>query len=543
MNRFHLHHRDSIRFGYGCFDRLILRGAVLPFQSPKRSGTIYWFLRTFRGARQISRSYLAGIASEYHDWVSRFAQQQGLTILEPDRDAANRNRRRAELVEPYFQQLGARDGVAVILKAREPERIVCHYARNGKISIEWRHVYQYYFYLHDPCCGRMFLRICPYFPCNITVWLNGHNWLARQLQHEGIAFEKLNNLFVNCAQPERLQELSDAFAPEDIIGPVDNWLARLLPYYTEADRQRGYRHQLYLTQVEYCHNLIFDKQAALERLFDRLMDANRGIGHPDKLAVVFARGRYRLHTHESETALRVTRLRLPVFSSSYRKTSIKQYASGGVGLRTESTTSQVQDLSLHKNIRNLPQVRQALRRANDRFQDVQQDILATYVDRGQLEQLRQPSVSPTGRRVPGLHVDDPRLLAVLQALLCFAYLVGRGCFRTKDLLADVRHALSDQGYSLSQLRYDLGKLRAKGLVWRCPGTQEYQLSQEGYRIGVYYLKLYRQLYAPIVAAIQEPVPRDNHVLNRRQTKLDRLYVAVDKALQDLAKHLGMPSAA
>jgi hypothetical protein len=542
MNRFHLHHRDSIRFGYSCFDRLILKGAVVPFQSPKRGGTICWFLRTYRQAREISRAYLAGIAGDYHQWVGRFAQEQGLTILEVDRDSSDPDTRRADLVEPYFEELGSRAGVAVILKAREPERIVCHYARSNQISIEPRLVNQYYFYLKDPQCGRMFLRICPYFPCNVTVWLNGHNWLACRLQQEGIAFEKLNNLFVDCAQPERLQELSDAFAPQDIVESVQAWITRLLPYYTEADRQRGYRHQLYLAQVEYCHNLIFDKRAALERLFDRLMDANRQIGHPDKLAVVFARDRFHLQTHEGETTLRMTQLRLPVFSSSYQKTSIKQYVSGAVGLRTESTSYQLRDLSLGKNIQNLPHVRQALHQANQRFQEVQQDILATYVDRGQLEQLRQPSVSPTGRRVPGLHLDDPRLLAVLQALLCFAYLVGKGCFRTKDLLKDVRHALQDEGYSLGQLRYDLSKLRGKGLVWRRPGTQAYQVSQEGYRIGVYYLKLYHQLYAPMVAAIQEPLAGDHRVLTHRQTKLDRLYVAVDKALQDLTTHLGIQAA-
>jgi hypothetical protein len=165
--------------------------------------------------------------------------------------------------------------------------------------------------------------------------------------------------------------------------------------------------------------------------------------------------------------------------------------------------------------------------------------LASYVDRGQLEQLRQPSVSATGRRVPGLHLDDPRLLAVLQAILCLAYLVGKGCFRTKDLLVDVRKALQKPDYTLSQLRYDLSKLRCKGLVVRRAGTQSYEVSSEGYRIGIYYLKLYQKMYAPLTAAIRDPVPADNLVLNHRQTKLDRLYVAVDKALHKLATYLGM----
>ena len=178
-------------------------------------------------------------------------------------------------------------------------------------------------------------------------------------------------------------------------------------------------------------------------------------------------------------------------------------------------------------------------RANERYLSVQQDILASYVDRGQLEQLRQPSVSSTGRRVPGLHIDDPRLMAVLQAMLCFAYLVGKGVFRTKNLLADVQRALGNQTYTLNQLRYDLSKLRGKGFVFRLAGTQCYQVSSEGYRIGIFHLKLYQQIYAPLTSAICDPVPADNQVLTNRQTRLDRLYVVVDKAVQKLASHLGM----
>jgi hypothetical protein len=383
----------------------------------------------------------------------------------------------------------------------------------------------------------MFLRICPYFPFNICVWLNGHNWLAQRLRLEGVAFEQRDNVFVDCAHPERLQQLSDAFAPADISTPVQAWLAQLLPFFSAAERQQGYRHQLFMTQMEYCHNLIFHQRAAVDRLFDRLMDVGRSLGRPDKLAIVFSRPRLKLDTRTGETLIKITKLRTPVLSSSFKSTSIKQYISNGVALRTESTSYQLQDVGIKKNLSNLPIVRKAFAAANQRYLDIQQDVLASYVDRGQLQQLRQPTVSTTGRRVPGLRVDDPRLLAVLQAITCFAYLAGRGCFRTRDLLIDVQKALGNPEYALGQLRYDLGKLRGKDLLVRLKGTQTYQLTSEGYRIALLYLKLYRRLYAPLTAAIRDPVRADNEVLTRRQTKLDRLYVAVDHALNRLADHL------
>ena len=536
MNRFEKHHQRDISFSYSCFDRMILNGCIPWFLYPDGASRMASFLLRQRQAPELNRAYLAKIARDYHQWLEGQAQQSGIVIVEPPKGI-----RREAWVEPYFQQLGNRHGIAVILKPREIERMAV--VTFKRLGFERRLVNVYYFYINDSTCGRMFLRICPYFPFSIQVWINGHNWLACRLRQEGIAYEKRDNLFVACAKPERLQELSDQFAPADIVQPVTRWLERLLPYFSAAEQERGYRHELYLTQIEYCHNLIFHKPAALERLFDRLMDANRGLGHPDKLAIIFARPCYQPDTRTGQVVLKMTKTRTPVLSGSYKSVGIKQYVSNGIGLRTESSCYQLKDLSLLKNVKNLPHVRKVMNRANQCCLDVQQDILTTYVDRGQLEQLRQPSVSPTGRRVPGLHIDDPRLLAVLQAVLCYAYLVGKGCFRTKDLLLDVQKTLAKPGYQLSQLRYDLSKLRGKGLLARLPGTQSYQLSSEGYRLGIFYLKLYQQVYAPLTAAITAPDPADHAILTRRQTKKDRLYTAVDEALQKLTDHLGIAIAA
>ena len=45
MNAFYEHHKDSIRFGYRCFDRLLLNGLIQPFQQPKRVIGFFNFYR------------------------------------------------------------------------------------------------------------------------------------------------------------------------------------------------------------------------------------------------------------------------------------------------------------------------------------------------------------------------------------------------------------------------------------------------------------------------------------------------------------------
>jgi hypothetical protein len=268
------------------------------------------------------------------------------------------------------------------------------------------------------------------------------------------------------------------------VAAVEPWLARWLAYFPPQERALGYRHRLFVAQAEYCHNLVFHRQAALDRLFSRLLDSNRAIGRPEKLAVIFGRPNFRADTRTGQTEVMVTRLKTTVLKTGFGGTSLGQYVKGRALLSTETTCHRLADLSLPKDIQNLPKLRQVLGGSNERYQDVQREVLASPIDRGQLERLRQPTVTAAGRRTPGLRLDDARLLAVLQALTGFAYLVGQGCFRTADLLGDAQRALDRPGDQLSQLRYDLAKVRGKGLARRLPGTQRYRLSGEGYRLAV-----------------------------------------------------------
>jgi hypothetical protein len=231
----------------------------------------------------------------------------------------------------------------------------------------------------------------------------------------------------------------------------------------------------------------------------------------------------------------------PVIRSEYKSSSIKQYVRDHLILRTETTSYHTPDLGVNKGVEHLPELRQTMAASNERYLEVQQDVLETFVDRGQLDQLRQASVSPSGRRTPGLKLDDPRLLAVLQALVCFALLAGRGRFRTTDLHQAAATALgkTTASYTLGQLRYDLAKLRVKGLVERIAGTQTYRLPSAGYRIAVLYLKLFHRIYAPLTAGILDPVPWDDRLPPERRASLDRLYVAVDRALNHLFESVGV----
>jgi hypothetical protein len=539
MNAFIEHHQPATRFDYSCFDRILLNGVIQVLQNP---ACVVGFLKEKRQADRVTPAYFRAISIDYHDFVQALAEQQHVEILMPPKGI-----RREEWVEPYYEQLQGQTGIAVILKARENARVAVSFPRQGDhVELLNRFVQQYYFYLQDRDFGRMFVRVCPYFPFSARICLNGHEWRAGRLREEGIAFEQCANAFLAWEAPARLQELADRFSAADIEACGHRWLAQLVPFFTDRERRhQGFGYRLFVSQVEYCTNLIFERRAALDRLHERLLDLNRSIGHPDKIAMIFGR-RITKHTDAGlKTQVLDHDLGLPVIRSESKSSSIKQYARDNLVLRTETTSYHTPDLGVNKGVEHLPELRETMAAANDRYLDVQQDVLETFVDRGQLERLRQPTVSTSGRRTPGLKLDDPRRLAVLQALTCFALLAGRGRFRSTDLHAKVAKGLGQTtaSYTLGQLRYDLGKLRGKGLVERVAGTQSYRLPSEGYRIAVLYLKLFHRIYAPLTAGIMEPVPWDDKVPPEGRALLDRLYAALDHDLNRLFETVGLRQAA
>jgi hypothetical protein len=213
-------------------------------------------------------------------------------------------------------------------------------------------------------------------------------------------------------------------------------------------------------------------------------------------------------------------------------------------IRTEAATNNVTDYGVKKAVENLPHLRKRLEQITALYQDVQQDILETFIDRGQLRQLSQPTVTANGKRIPGLKLDHPRQLALMHALVRFSHVAAGGTFTTAEIHGEVAAVLGlpESEYKLGSVRYELSKLRAKGLVERIPHSRRYRLLPEGYRICVVFLKLFERVYAPLVAGLLQPYTGDCRLAPERVTQLDKLYLAVTAALDHLVAAVGLKAA-
>jgi hypothetical protein len=538
MNTFYEHHHDSIRFAYRCFDRLLINGLIQPFQQPER---VVGFFNTYRQQYPVSKAVLTDIATQYQRWLIPHANKWGAPIVESPAG------RRDAFVEPYFRRAKP-DQVVVIVKGREPARILTAIGKDDRWHLQYarRWVVQYNFYLLDCEWGRLFVRLCPYFPFSARVCLNQHHWLAIRLRAERIRFRQESNAFLTCSDPARLQVLADSLTARDIDRCAQKWLRAFTPFFTPTERRTAScQHRLFFAQVEYADNLIFDRRTALDALGERLLDANRTIGQPTKLATIFGRKVTKRYRGKLETVIEDLDLPNPVIRSYYRDGSIKQYVRDHLMLRTEATSNNVADFGVPKSIEAVPQLREVMATVTDRYLTVQQDILETFVDRGQLRALAEPTHLPNGKRIPGLKLDHPRQLAVMHALVRFAHINAGDTFTMRDLHGPAAAALDlppDQ-YRLSSLRYDLSKLRAKRLVERVPHSRRYRLLPTGYRLCVLFLKLFERIYAPLTAGLLRPLAADAHLADQRRHQLDRLYQRIVADLDALWRAVGLRTAA
>ena len=144
-----------------------------------------------------------------------------------------------------------------------------------------------------------------------------------------------------------------------------------------------------------------------------------------------------------------------------------------------------------------------------------------------------------------LKLDHPRQLAVMHALVRFSNIAAGGRFTTADLYAPTLDTLglTASQYSLASFRYDLSKLRAKGLVEKVPRSRRYQLVGKGYSICVVFLKLFEKIYAPLTAGLMAPFRGDRILVEQKRCQLDRLYQNVCDDLDALLRAVGIKAAA
>ncbi len=258
-------------------------------------GQVVTLLTAHRGNPVPSPALFSKIGNRFVRDVKAFAEANDIPILrlsKPDR--SRWDDRKIDHVRPYVDAAEAegRFGVVAIVSTQEYQWVFGGRNRSetpGTVSFDFtkssRRVGTDYFYVLDREFGVGFIKICTSFPYPAKVWVNGHEWAKRQLDHAGIGYSALANGLAACDDPGQLAEICARFGPLDVQGFFDRWIDVVPTPFTPVDRAAGYWWELSMRQVEMSRTLVLDDPRRARRFFEALVADNIGIGRPEARGV------------------------------------------------------------------------------------------------------------------------------------------------------------------------------------------------------------------------------------------------------------------
>ena len=137
-------------------------------------------------------------------------------------------------------------------------------------------------------------------------------------------------------------------------------------------------------------------------------------------------------------------------------------------------------------------------------------------------------------KIPGIKIQDTRMMRLLEVLLHGGSQLGG--WRTAQSHEAIRTAfgLSADAYTLTQLRYDLRKMKGHGLLQRVDKHYAYCLTENGVRVSAMFVLFHKRICGPLANTLFHHKPRRSP---RPPVNIETAYHTADAAIQKLINQL------
>jgi hypothetical protein len=519
-------------FVYHCFDRIVIQGYLPLLTRPEH---IVHFFRDVHGQYPITPQVLAKRTNEYRAWVEAYARNHNIPLKKAEKGAS-----KEDCVQPHLQRMEGRNqhGVYFIFTSMEiGSTFRSLMPRFPTQDPDYRIIRRcpsrylhYYFYIRDPVLGPLAMCVGTYLPFQTSYYLNGHNFIAIELRHRGVAFRKEDNAFLSTSDPRALQAAADKLSASVIEKRLNYWSWLLGPKFSAQDREAVKLSRHYsINQIEYCRNFIFKRHFPIHKMFERSCELGLFRLAADKVAYLFGvrltkRLRGKLHSviEKLDHGHHVLRI--------YCKNLVgRMYEKFSTFLRVEVCVHRMKDLGLNKGLENLEPLRQKLVGITDRLAGFEAQSLNVHVDFPLFQRLAQP-VTSGKTKIAGIKIHDTRMIRLMEVLLHGGtQLNGWRAADTHQAILTT-FGLSADTYTLTQLRYDLRKMKAHGLLERHGGCYRYRLTDKGTPVALMFVLFHKRVCGPLANSLFHYRPNQTH---QPDSTIETAYHKADNAIQQL----------
>jgi hypothetical protein len=492
-------HLEDITAVLHCWDRLRFMGSVSLLQRPQ--GVMMWLFQLGVLLKNF-KAWSNALTAQLREHALALARSVGQPAVAYLRNASVR---KDEVARACAQARGIKEGLVGVWSALEP--CTTYYVRGDRAHRRLRLVrddgkcLHYYFYFLHPECGLLHVRLQSWLPFTVTVCLNGHEWLARQMDAQGLGYERLGNAFSWLENPAAAQALADAQLQCAWPALLEGLLVQCHPLRRVLCEPVHQAYYWSLKESEFSTDLLFRSEAALARLYPHLL--HYGIEQFGSREILRFLGK-RLPAEgcpanfhgEAQSTLRERPegMRIKHFVAG---NSVKMYDKEGRILRVETTINQPKAFRvfrestpagapawrpMRKGIADLHRRAEVSRAANERYLEAYAAVPLPRRTGEVADTIFRP-VRENGRRYRALQPWSPKDGPLLDLLNDGAWLLNG--FRNRDLrprLYPGHHSGKEDQRLAARVSRLLRLLRAHHLIKKLPKTHRYQVTQRGREI-------------------------------------------------------------
>jgi hypothetical protein len=489
MDIFLKEHAESILGVIEGFDRIIFKG-YLTSMFPDGAFGRYLYKRgvLLKDAGQFFESETETLIQH----AKTTAEQAGrpYRYLESAHTHASGQSKEA-MAQAIAEQDGITEGLVCIFSVLEP---CVSFAVVGNRKTQRREVVRrnrrclhLYWYLIDPVFGWMHVRIQTWAPYSTQIYVNGREWMCRQLQHEGTAFERSDNKIIWTSDFEATAKLTEKFKHTDWPNFLIRQVAMVNPLLPAIAAAGFDGYWFGIDQAERATDILFKSRGDLERIHADLVNAAIiGFGATDVMRFL---GRKPHHAFTGEVVIdskkrpEGCRIKFRI-----RRNSIKLYDHLNV-LRIETTLNNPSEFKLltssenaagkvvcrwcpmRKGVSNFWRYAEVGQGANSRLIDALANAPLKGNASEALDRLCR-SQSKAGQHIAAFNPVTPENVALFKALLAGEFSING--FRNSDL--------QDKLYSTDPANPTEAKRRThrtSRLIAKVQNSRLYRLTKNG----------------------------------------------------------------
>jgi len=512
MDTFEDLHHDRIVGSLAMFDRMIFKGHLTKLFHPGAVSAFLWAqgfpMKEFTRYAQSTTERITANAKA-------LAERAGRPYIYLDHaKTRSRPRTKEDMARAIAEEDGITEGVVCLISVVEPcwsfQVRASHTTHRLEAARRERKCVHHYVYLIDREFGFMHVRIQAWIPYEIQIYVNGREWLARQLDAAGVGYRRYDNSLLKIDNLEVASELCERFAHRAWPRVLDAFGRLVNPLLPDIKKAGFGGYYWVLDQAEIATDVMFRTRPALLELWpDLVRHASLNLSSADVLHFL---GR-KLHPSLQAEVLTEAKRRPEGWRVKHRlaRNWVKVYDKASV-LRVETTINNPREFrvlrvvdtpegrqrrwcEMRKGVANVWRYFQVGMGSNRRYLDALAGAVPQSKGVAALDALCRPRIRD-GRHYARFNPLSPTDLALFRAVLAGEHVISG--FRNADLTARLykRPPLdsAEAHRRCERVSRLITKLRGHGLIAKVPRARLYRPTRYGYHVLTAAIALHDERY-------------------------------------------------